>query len=86
MRKRKTGNDNVPAEEVAKKVGTKFKFSDPIETPKAGLQTVRNHTLGWLKEDLMACGDLDGSKEAYHAKIWADNNAQKIYITRHHGC
>jgi hypothetical protein len=28
----------------------------------------------------MGCGALDGSKEALHAKIWADYQAHKIYI------
>ncbi len=63
--------------EGPKAVPTKYKCSDPIGVLKAGSQTV---TLGWLKEDLIASGTLDDTKEALHAKIWADYNAQKIYI------
>jgi hypothetical protein len=47
---------------------------------KAGARTVRHHKLGWLKEDLLASGELDGTKDALHAKIWAGNTAQKFYI------
>jgi hypothetical protein len=63
-----------------KTVASKYKCSDPIGVLKAGLTTVRHHTLGWLKADLIASGELDGTKEAIHAKIWADYTAQKIYI------
>ncbi len=41
---------------------------------------MRHHTAGWLKEDLIANGSLDGSKEALYAKMFADFQAQKIYI------
>jgi hypothetical protein len=33
-------------------------------------------TLGSLKDDLIAAGKLEDTKEAIHAKIWADYNAQ----------
>jgi hypothetical protein len=55
-------------------------MSDPIAVLKAGTRFVRHHTKGWLKEDLLATGDLDGSKNGLHAKVWADYNAQKLYI------
>jgi hypothetical protein len=44
------------------------------------IRTVRHHKKGWLKEDLLASGRLDGSKAALHAKVWADYNAQKLYV------
>jgi hypothetical protein len=47
---------------------------------KAATRTVRHHKKGWLQEDLLASGHLDGSKAALHAKVWADYNAQKLYI------
>ncbi len=57
-----------------------FHVNDPIQVLKAGLRTVRHHTIGWLKHDLMIDGELDGTKEKLHAKMFADYNAQKIYI------
>ncbi len=45
---------------------------------KASLRTVRHHKKGWLKEELIGSGKLDGTKEALQAKIWADYNAQKF--------
>ncbi len=76
--KASTGSLRLPV--GPKAVPTKFKCSDPIGVLKAGSQTVRHHKLGWLKEDLIASGELEDTKEAVHAKIWADYNAQKIYI------
>jgi hypothetical protein len=61
-------------------IAAKYKYSDPIGVFKAALTTVRHHTKGWLKADLIASGELDGTKETLHAKIWADYTAQKIYI------
>ncbi len=54
--------------------------ADPIATLKAGLHTVRHHQAGWLKDDLMLAGKLDGTKNALHGKIWADYKAQQIHI------
>ena len=58
----------------------RYVISDPISVLKAVTRTVRHHTKGWLRDDLIASGHLDGSKEALHAKVWADYNAQKLYI------
>jgi hypothetical protein len=41
---------------------------------------VRHHKAGWLKDDLMLAGKLDGTKSALHGKIWADYKAQQIHI------
>jgi hypothetical protein len=57
-----------------------FGRNDPITLLKAGLRTVRHHTAGWLKEDLLANGTLDGTKEALYARMFADFQAQQIYI------
>jgi hypothetical protein len=54
--------------------------ADPIATLKAGLRTVRHHTKGWLKQDLIASGKLVDTKEAIQAKVWADYNAQLIHV------
>ena len=70
----------------ANETGTKKKDmhlytrSDPIETLKAGLRTVRHHTLGWLKLDLIASGELKDDKESIHSRVWADYNAQLIHV------
>ena len=82
LRKRKSrnGKEQSAGDVGPESVASKYKCSNPIGVLKAGLTTVRHHTLGWLKEDLIASGELDGTKEALHAKIWADYNAQKIYI------
>jgi hypothetical protein len=58
----------------------KYQVSNPIGVLKAGARTVRQHKLGWLKVDLIASGDLDGTKAAFHSKVWADYTAQQIYI------
>ncbi len=58
----------------------RYVISDPIGVLKAATRTVRHHTKGWLRDDLIASGHLDGSKNALHAKVWADYNAQKLYI------
>ncbi len=65
---------------TAVKADAKYNIHDSIQVLKAGLRTVRHHTCGWLKEDLMREGKLDGSKESLYAKVFADYNAQKIYI------
>jgi hypothetical protein len=58
-----------------------YKISDPIGVLKAAAtRTVRHHKKGWLHEDLLASGHLDGTKNSLHAKVWADYNAQKLYI------
>jgi hypothetical protein len=54
--------------------------SDPIANLKAGVQTVRHHTPGWLKQDLIVSGKLVDTKQAIHAKVWADYNAQLIHV------
>ncbi len=58
----------------------RYVFSEPIGVLKAATRTVRHHTKGWLRDDLIASGHLDETKEALHAKVWADYNAQKLYI------
>jgi hypothetical protein len=54
--------------------------ADPIATLKAGVRTVRHHTKGWLKQDLIASGKLVATKEAIQAKVWADYNARLIHV------
>ena len=54
--------------------------TDPIAALKAGMRTVRHHTKGWLKQDLLASGKLVDTKQAIHAKVWADYNAQLIHV------
>ncbi len=54
--------------------------TDPIATLKAGMRTVRHHTKGWLKEDLISSGKLVDTKEAIYAKVWTDYNAQLIHV------
>ncbi len=71
-------NDTKEAQPKVNK--NRYVISDPIGVLKAGTRTVRHHTKGWLKEDLIASGHLDGSKGALHAKVWADYSAQKLYI------
>jgi hypothetical protein len=39
-----------------------------------------HHKRGWLKDDHLKNGVLDGTKEKLHARIWADYTAQQIYI------
>jgi hypothetical protein len=53
---------------------------DPITTLKAGVRTVQHHKLGWLQEDLLANGTLDGSKDALYKRLFADYQAQQIHI------
>ncbi len=47
---------------------------------KAGVRTVRHHKLGWLQEDLLASGALDGSKASLYARLFSDYQAQQIHI------
>jgi hypothetical protein len=63
-----------------KSASVNLRLNDPIAVLKAGLRTVRHHQLGWLKEDLIASGTLDGSKEGVYAKMFANFQAQQIYI------
>jgi hypothetical protein len=79
LRKRLPKVNAVPASTQAQ-TRSRFEISDPIGILKAATRTVRHHKKGWLKEDLLASGHLDGSKSALHAKVWADYNAQKLYI------
>jgi hypothetical protein len=82
MWKRKScaGKEQVAGHVAPTTVAAKYKCSDPIRVLKAALKTVRHHTKGWLKADLIASGELADTKEALHTKIWADCTAQKIYI------
>jgi hypothetical protein len=63
-------------------VGASGKFADidPIAILKAGVRVVRHHKLGWLREDLIADGSIDGSKEAVYTRIFTDFQAQQIHI------
>jgi hypothetical protein len=47
---------------------------------KAIVYTVRHHKLGWLRDDLLLDGTLDGSKEALHQKHFVDYQAQQMHI------
>jgi hypothetical protein len=47
---------------------------------KDGLKSVKHHKAGWLKEALLRNGELDGTKKALYARIWADYSAQLIHI------
>ena len=58
----------------------RYQLSDPIGVLKAATRTVHHHKKGWLKDDLLATGHLDGTKAALHAKVWSDYNAQKLYV------
>ncbi len=58
----------------------RFKVIDPIAVLKAGLRTVRHHQFGWLVEDLKASGELDGTKDALHNRLWSDYNAQLVHM------
>ncbi len=47
---------------VSGSVGSgKFADVDPIAILKTGVRTVRHHKLGWLREDLIANGSIDGT-------------------------
>ena len=58
----------------------KFVDTDPIAILKNALKTVRHHKLGWLQEDLLASGTLDGTKASLYARLFSDYQAQKIHI------
>jgi hypothetical protein len=82
-RKKSKASDAPGCVEVTKKVWVKYRNADnadPIAALKAGLRTVRHHKPGWLKEDLIAEGKLEDTKDAIHEKIWADYNAQLIHV------
>jgi hypothetical protein len=80
LRTRKRVENESSANNVEVKLNKKYEVFDPIGLLKAGLRTVRHHTNGWLREDLMASGTLDGSKEALYSRVWADYNAQLIHV------
>jgi hypothetical protein len=64
-------------------VGAPGKFADvdPIAILKAVVRTVRHHKLDWLiREDLIADGSIDGTKEALYTRLFADFQAQQIHI------
>jgi hypothetical protein len=44
------------------------------------VRTVRHHKLGWLQEDLLANGTLDGTKAALYQRLFSDFQAQQIHI------
>ena len=82
LRPRKQGRqDKAMDEEEAKaKFKGKFVVADPIGILKEGLRSVRHHTFGWLRDDLVASGKLDGQKESLYSRVWSDYNAQLIYV------
>jgi hypothetical protein len=80
LRTRKRVENESSANNDEVKLNKKYEVFDPIGLLKAGLRTVRHHTYGWLREDLMASGTLDGSKEALYSRVWADYNAQLIHV------
>jgi hypothetical protein len=81
LRRRYPKAAEASCSESAKSIdGLKFHVQDPIQVLKAGLRTVRHHTVGWLKDDLISEGKLDGTKEKLYAKMFQDYNAQQIYI------
>jgi hypothetical protein len=55
-----------------------YQYSQPIL--KAGVRTVRHHKVGWLPEDLLANGTLDGTKDSLYKRLFADYQAQQIHI------
>ncbi len=77
-KKRDTSKEAISS--PLKLASVEFERNDPIAVLKAGLRTVGHHTAGWLREDLIANGTLDGNKEAVYAKMFADYQAQQIYI------
>jgi hypothetical protein len=81
---RRRPNNGRKADETTASSKTKTAFSfptcDPIAILRERTKTVRHHTQGWLKDDLIAKGTLDGTKEALYAKVWADYCAQLLYI------
>ena len=79
-RKKKSDDASSMAVPVVNTLKGRYDRSDPIATLKAGVQTVRHHTKGWLKEDLIAAGKLEDNKKSIHGKIWADYIAQQIHI------
>ncbi len=58
----------------------KFVDTDPIAILKNALKTVRHHKLGWLQDDLLASGTLDGTKASLYARLFSDYQAQQIHI------
>ena len=82
LRLRRKKETSVPDDAVGlkKPINHLTNNCDPIATLKAGVRTVRHHTKGWLKEDLIASSKLVDTKEAIHAKVWADYNAQLIHV------
>jgi hypothetical protein len=80
LRTRKPVNVRSSANIEDGKQNKKYEVFDPIGLLKAGLRTVRHHTYGWIREDLMESGMLDGSKEALYSRVWTDYNAQLIHL------
>ena len=80
LRPRKQALHAKNASEEEAKLKVKFAVVDPIGILKEGLRTVRHHTFGWLRDDLMASGKLDGEKESLYSRVWADYNAQLIHV------
>jgi hypothetical protein len=82
LRRRPKNGEKAVQATVPSKIKTVFSFltCDPIAILREGTKTVRHHTQGWLKNDLLATGSLDGTKEALYAKVWGDYCAQLLYI------
>ena len=80
LRPRKRLELESSAKKEEEKQNKKYEVFDPIGMLKAGVRTVRHHTNGWLRDDLLASGTLDGSKEALYSRVWADYNAQLIHV------
>ncbi len=80
LRSKKKGKTSSTELDSPTPLKTGYKVIDPIAVLKAAVHTVRHHKLGWLRDDLLLDGTLDGSKEALHQKIFADYQAQQIHI------
>jgi hypothetical protein len=82
LRPRKQGRQDKAMYEEEAKANFKGKFvvADPIGILKEGLRSVRHHTFGWLRDDLLASGKLDGQKESLYSRVWSDYSAQLIYV------
>jgi hypothetical protein len=63
-----------------------YSRADPIATLKAGLRTVRHHTLGWLKQDLLASGELVETKKRTQRRNfrrqWDSEKAKELDFRR----
>jgi hypothetical protein len=67
-KKSNKGITSTASSETAESLPRKaiYKLVDLIAVLKAAVHTVRHHKLGWLRNDLLADGTLDGSKDALH--------------------